>query len=224
MRTFALLLASLLVLPATLPAQTVHPLTGRRIAPAMDPAGADWLDRSEREKEEHPEAALDAIGIQQGMIVADVGAGTGYITVKVARRVGPAGKVYAEDVQPEMLDRVRDNSASAHLNNIEEVLGSEADPRLPPGKLDLILLIDVYHEFSQPEKMLQALRRALKSDGRLVLLEYRKEDPSIPIQPDHKMSIADAETEVEAEGFRLDRLIDTLPRQHLFIFRKALTQ
>ena len=223
MRTLALLLATLLV-PAALPAQTVHPLTGRRIAPAMDPAGADWLDRSEREKEEHPEAALDAIGIQPGMTVADVGAGTGYITLKVARRVGPAGKVYAEDVQPEMLDRLRDNCASAHAGNIEPVLGSESDPRLPPGRLDLVLLIDVYHEFSQPQKMLQALRRSLKPDGRLVLLEYRKEDPSIPIQPDHKMSIADAEAEVEAEGFRLDRLIDTLPRQHLFIFRKTSAQ
>jgi len=222
-RILALLLLSLLV-PATLPAQTVHPLTGRRIAPAMAPAGADWLDRAEREKEEQPEAALDAIGIQPGMVVADVGAGTGYISVKVAHRVGPSGKVYAEDVQPEMLDHVRENASDAHLSNIEPVLGSESDPRLPAGKLDLILLIDVYHEFSQPQKMLQALRRSLKPEGRLVLLEYRKEDPSIPIQPDHKMSIADAETEVEAEGFRLDKLIDTLPRQHLFIFRKALPQ
>ena len=223
MRILALLLLSLLV-PATLPAQTVHPLTGRRIAPAMAPAGADWLDRAEREKEEQPEAALDAIGIQPGMVVADVGAGTGYISVKVAHRVGPSGKVYAEDVQPEMLDHVRDNATDAHLSNIEPVLGSESDPRLPAGKLDLVLLIDVYHEFSQPQKMLEALRRSLKPDGRLVLLEYRKEDPSIPIQPDHKMSVADVETEVQAEGFRLDKLIDTLPRQHLFIFRKALPQ
>jgi len=222
-RILALLLLSLLV-PATLPAQTVHPLTGRRIAPAMAPAGADWLDRAEREKEEQPEAALDAIGIQPGMVVADVGAGTGYISVKVAHRVGPSGKVYAEDVQPEMLDHVRDNATDAHLSNIEPVLGSESDPRLPAGKLDLVLLIDVYHEFSQPQKMLEALRRSLKPDGRLVLLEYRKEDPSIPIQPDHKMSVADVETEVQAEGFRLDKLIDTLPRQHLFIFRKALPQ
>jgi ubiquinone/menaquinone biosynthesis C-methylase UbiE len=218
------LLLVLLLVPAMLPAQTVHPLTGRRIAPAMAPAGADWLERSEREKEEQPEAALDAIGIQPGMVVGDVGAGTGYISVKVARRVGPTGRVYAEEVQPEMLDHVRENSTDAHLSNIEPILGSETDPRLPAGKLDLILLIDVYHEFAQPQKMLQALRRSLKPDGRLVLLEYRKEDPSIPIQPDHKMSIADVETEVQAEGFRLDKLIDTLPRQHLFIFRKALSQ
>ena len=114
MRILALLLLSLLV-PATLPAQTVHPLTGRRIAPAMAPAGADWLDRAEREKEEQPEAALDAIGIQPGMVVADVGAGTGYISVKVAHRVGPSGKVYAEDVQPEMLDHVRENASDAHF-------------------------------------------------------------------------------------------------------------
>ncbi|HZU24241.1 MAG TPA: methyltransferase domain-containing protein [Bryobacteraceae bacterium] len=205
-------------------AQAVHPLTGRRIAPAMGPAGADWLDRSDREKEEAPEAALDAIGIAPGMIVADVGAGTGYISAKLARRVGPTGRVYAEDIQPEMLDRVRDNSEEAHLNNIETVLGSEADPRLPAGRIDVELLVDVYHEFSQPQKMLQALRRALRKDGRLVLLEYRKEDPSIPIRPDHKMSIAEVRTEVEAEGFRLDKVIDTLPRQHLFIFRRAPDQ
>lgn len=190
----------------------------------MGPAGAEWLERSEREKEEAPEAALNAIGVEPGMVVADVGAGTGYISMKLARRVGPAGRVYAEDVQPEMLDHVRENCSEAHLANVEAVLGSETDPRLPAEKLDLILLIDVYHEFSQPEKMLQALRRSLRRDGRLVLLEYRKEDPSIPIKPDHKMSIADVKTEVEAEGFHLDKVIDTLPRQHIFIFHKALTQ
>jgi len=221
-RTLAVLALSLLT--SGVFAQAVHPLTGRRIAPAMGPAGADWLERSEREKEEAPDAALDLIGIQPGMIVADVGAGTGYITVKLARRVGATGRVYAEDIQPEMLDHVRDNASEAHLTNIETILGSETDARLPAGKLDLILLIDVYHEFSQPDKMMYALRRALKPDGRLVLLEYRKEDPSIPIRPDHKMSIADVKAEIEADGFRLETVNDALPRQHLFVFRKAQTQ
>jgi len=222
-RTLALLVVSVL-LSGAVPAQDVHPLTGRRIAPAMDPAGADWLDRAGREKEEAPDAALDAIGIQPGMMVGDVGAGTGYISIKVARRVGPSGRVYAEDIQPEMLDRVRENVSAAHMTNIEPILGSDSDPRLPADKLDLVLLVDVYHEFSQPQRMLQALRRSLKKDGRLVLLEYRKEDPSIPIRPEHKMSVAEVRTEVEAEGFRLDRIVETLPRQHIFIFRKALTQ
>jgi ubiquinone/menaquinone biosynthesis C-methylase UbiE len=223
LRILALLFVSVLVSGA-LPAQSVHPLTGRRIAPAMGPAGADWLNRSEREHEEAPEAALDAIGIEPGMVVADVGAGTGYITLRLARRVGPTGRVYAEDIQPEMLDHVREDSADAHLTNVETVLGSEADPHLPAGKLDVALLVDVYHEFSRPEKMLQGLRRSLKPEGRLVVVEYRKEDPSIPIKPDHKMSIADVKKEVEAEGFRLAKVIDTLPRQHIFVFRKALVQ
>jgi len=223
LRTLALLVVSVFM-SGLLPGQSVHPLTGRKIAPAMGPAGADWLNRSEREQEEAPEAALDAIGIGPGMVVADVGAGTGYITMRLARRVGPTGRVYAEDIQPEMLDHVRDSSAAAQLNNVETVLGSDTDPRLPSGKVDLALLIDVYHEFSRPQEMLQGLRRSLRKDGRLVIVEYRKEDPSIPIKPDHKMSIADVTKEVEAEGFHLDKVIDTLPRQHIFVFHKALAQ
>ena len=219
-----LLLACLLALETVAWSQDVHPITGRQTAPVMGMGGAPWLVRPEREAEEAPDAALDAIGIAKGSTAADVGAGVGYFTWRLAARVGPQGKVYAVDIQQGMLDQLRKNMAARKLGNYEAILGAEDDPHLPAGRIDLALLVDVYHEFSQPEKMLQALRRALKSDGRLVLLEYRKEDPSIPIQPDHKMSIADAETEVEAEGFRLDRLIDTLPRQHLFIFRKALTQ
>src|SRR5271170_4750015 len=127
-----------------------HPVTGRKIAGVMGVQGADWLNRPEREAEENPEGALDAIGIKPGMVVADVGAGTGYMTLKMARRVGPSGKVYAEDVQPEMLHKLRKNAADAKLENIQTVLGGEADPKLPPNTLDLILLVDVYHEFSQP--------------------------------------------------------------------------
>lgn len=201
--------------------QAEHPLTGRKIAPVMGVAGADWLERSEREKEEAPESALDQMGVQKGMTVADIGAGTGYFSIRLARRVGPTGRVYANDVQPEMLDRIRQKSEKLDLRNIETVLGSEADPKLPAGKMDLILMVDVYHEFSQPQRMLDAIRTALKPDGRLVQLEYRKEDPTIPIRPDHKMSIPEVKTEVEAEGFKLEKVLDTLPRQHLFIFVKA---
>jgi len=200
--------------------QAQHPLTGRRIAPVMGAAGADWLDRNERDAEEKPEAGLDSLGLKPGMVVADVGAGSGYMSLRMAVRVGSTGKVYAEDVQPEMLRLLKANQATARLTNIETVLGTETDPKLPPGKLDLILMVDVYHELSQPQRMLRKLREALKPDGRLVLFEYRKEDPAIPIRPEHKMSIQEAKTEVEAEGFHLSDVIETLPRQHIFIFTK----
>src|SRR5580698_11516354 len=120
--------------------QSEHPLSGRRIAPVMGVGGADWLDRSERESEENPDGALDAIGIKPGMVVGDVGAGTGYMSLKMAKRVGPTGKVYSEDVQPEMLRRLRANAVDAKLTNIQTVLGGEADPKLPPNSLDLILM------------------------------------------------------------------------------------
>ena len=139
----------------------------------------------------------------------------------MAARVGPTGKVYAEDVQPEMLRRLRQNAAKNKITNIETVLGTEADPKLPAGQLDVILLVDVYHEFSQPQKMLRKMREALKADGRLILLEYRKEDPTIPIRAEHKMSVQEVKTETEAEGFKLDQVIEKLPRQHIFVLSKA---
>lgn len=204
--------------------QSEHPLSGRRIAPVMGVSGADWLERNEREVEENPEAALDAIGIKPGLVVADVGAGTGYMSLRMAARVGPGGRVYATDVQPEMLRRLRHNAVKNGFSNIETVLGTEADPKLPAGQLDLILLVDVYHELSQPQKMLRKMREALKPDGRLVLLEYRKEDPTIPIRTEHKMSVQEVKIEVEAEGFELRQVIEKLPRQHIFVFKKPTIQ
>lgn len=219
-RIFSLVCLFVLI-PRIYAFQSEHPISGRHIAPVMGVGGADWLDRGERESEENPEGALDAIGIKPGMVVADVGAGTGYMTLKMARRVGPSGKVYAEDVQPEMLHRLHRNAVEAKLANIQTVLGGEADPKLPPNTLDLILLVDVYHEFSQPQKMLRKMREALKPDGRLVLLEYRKEDPSIPIRPEHKMSVQEVKLELEAERFHLEQTLETLPRQHILILTKA---
>jgi len=223
------LLTLLTVSPAMAPAfqaaapalQPTHPLTGRRIAHVMGFTGADWLERPERESEENVEGALNAIGLKPGMTVAEVGAGTGYVALRMAKRVGPNGKVYANDLQPQMLTLLRNNAVKGGITNVETVLGSETDPRLPPGQMDLIILVDVYHEFSEPQKMLQGIRRALKPDGRLVQLEYRKEDPNVPIQPDHKMSVAEAKTEVEAEGFKLEPVIEILPRQHILIYTKA---
>jgi len=182
--------------------------------------GADWLERSEREIEELPETAVDRLGLHPGMTVADVGAGVGYITVRVARRVGPSGKVYAVDVQPEMLSILKDRAVKANLTNVTPVLGSEADPKLPKKAVDVVLMVDVYHELSQPQQMLRRIRESLRDDGRLVLLEYRKEDPHIPIRSEHKMSVQEAKTEVEAEGFRLDKVLNDLPRQHILIFLK----
>jgi SAM-dependent methyltransferase len=212
---------SLVLAPAF---QSTHPLTSRQIANVMGFRGADWLERPERESEENVEGALDAIGLKPGMTVAEVGAGTGYVSLRMAKRVSPGGKVYANDLQPEMLGLLRDNAAKGGITNVQTVLGSETDPKLPDGQIDLIILVDVYHEFSQPQKMLQGMRRALKPEGRLVQLEYRKEDPNVPILPDHKMSVTEAKTEVEAEGFKLGPVIETLPRQHILIYTKAATK
>jgi ubiquinone/menaquinone biosynthesis C-methylase UbiE len=198
----------------------VHPISGRRYAGVMGYQGADWLERSEREMEEEPEKALDAIGIAPGATVADVGAGSGYFTVRMAQRVGPTGRVFANDLQPQMLAMLKNRLDRERLQNVTLIQGTVDDPRLPPGALDLILMVDVYHEFSQPQIMLRRMRDALKPDGRLVLLEYRKEDPSVPIRPEHKMSVAEAKLEVEAEGYKLSRVDEALPRQHILIFTR----
>jgi ubiquinone/menaquinone biosynthesis C-methylase UbiE len=154
------------------------------------------------------------------MIVADVGARSGYMTTRIARIVGPAGKVYAEDIQPAMLTILQDKARTEHLANIELVLGTDVDAPLPENAIDLALLVDVYHEFRHPQDLLRSIRRSLKVGGQLVLVEYRKEDASIPIASTHRMSVADARTEVEAEGFTFDRVVPGLPRQHIIMFRK----
>jgi ubiquinone/menaquinone biosynthesis C-methylase UbiE len=198
----------------------VHPISGRRYAQTMSYLGADWLDRAERVREEEPDIALDALKLTPGSVVADVGAGSGYMTIRMARLVGPTGKVYANDIQPQMLDILRRRLERERITNVETVLGTFTDPRLPTEALDLILMVDVYHEFGEPQAMLRRMRDALKPTGRLVLFEYRKEDPSIPIRPDHKMSVAEAKMEVEAEGFTLATVDQRLPRQHILVFTK----
>jgi ubiquinone/menaquinone biosynthesis C-methylase UbiE len=188
----------------------------------MGIGGAEWLERSERELEEEPDKALDAIGFRPGMNVADVGAGTGYFALRIARRVEPGGRVWATDIQQEMLDLLRENAKRASIQNVETRLGSATDTNLPAATMDRVILVDVYHEFSEPQKMLASIRRSLKPDGRLVLLEYRKEDPKVPIRIEHKMTVKEAKTEVEAEGFRLEKVLDVLPRQHILIFRVSV--
>ncbi|HTS51077.1 MAG TPA: class I SAM-dependent methyltransferase [Bryobacteraceae bacterium] len=213
------LILALLLFWSPLAAQGVHPVTGRHIAGVMSAAGSDWLDRPEREEEEHPDQALQAIGIRRGMVVADVGAGSGVMTFKMAKLVGPSGKVYAVDIQPQMLEILQTRAQRDKVTNVQTVLDTVSDPKLPAGAIDLILLVDVYHEFSQPQAMLDHMREALKPNGRLVLLEYRKEDPTVPILPDHKMSVSEVKAEVEPEGFQFDQVIEVLPRQHIIIFR-----
>jgi ubiquinone/menaquinone biosynthesis C-methylase UbiE len=209
-----------LALAAGLAAQApgVHPISGRRFAPVMGYQGADWLERSERDEEEAPDVALNALKIPKGASVADIGAGSGFITERLSARVGPTGRVFANDVQPQMLQMLARRLAAKKITNVTLVQGTIDDPKLDPASVDLEIMVDVYHEFSQPQAMLRHLREALKPGGRLVLLEYRKEDPTVPIKFEHKMSVAEAKMEVEAEGFTLAKVDEALPRQHILIF------
>ncbi len=207
-----------------LPAQGVHPLTGRQIAPVMGVAGADWLVRPERLEEEQPDRAVEALRLQEGQTVADVGAGVGYFTWLLAERVGPRGTVFAVEIQPEMLRLLKEEMARRRVKNVIPTLGKVDDPGLPENALDLVLMVDVYHELAEPQKVLRKLHRALKPDGRLVLIEYKKEEPWIPIRLEHKMTELEARLEVEAEGFRFERNLRILPRQHILIFRPTRVQ
>ena len=193
---------------------------GRPIAEVMSWEGADWLFRETRVEEEQPEAMLNALKIPRGATVADVGAGAGYHSIRMARRVGTKGLVYAVDVQPEMLRMLRDNARSARVTNIKPILGTQADTRLPKGAIDLVLMVDVYHECSDPETTLQGLRAALKPGGRLVLVEFRGEDPEVPIKPEHKMTLEQVRREIEPQGFAFKESLEFLPWQHVIIFQK----
>jgi ubiquinone/menaquinone biosynthesis C-methylase UbiE len=220
-RAFAAVLIATAAAGLLAQATGVHPVSGRRYAGVMSYQGASWLDREERDIEEAPDRALDAIGVEKGSVVADVGAGSGYMTVRMAERVGPAGRVFGTDIQPQMLTMLRQRLDREKISNVTLVQGAIDDPKLPASTLDLILMVDVYHEFSEPQKMLRGLRAALKPTGRMVLLEYKKEDPSIPIRLEHKMTVAEAKLEVEAEGFRLARVGSELPRQHILVFTRV---
>ena len=190
---------------------------GREIARVMGHEGADWLERPQREAEERPERVVAALGLQRGQAVVDLGAGTGYFTRRLAAAVGPTGRVYAVDVQPEMLARLTNTLAAAGVSNVVAVLGAEDDPRLPPGCADLILLVDVYHELAWPREMTEAMLRALRPGGRLAFVEYRGEDPSVPIKPLHKMTEAQLRREMSDFPLAWQRTETNLPRQHLIL-------
>jgi SAM-dependent methyltransferase len=218
----ALLLAAAIGASGRVLAQGTHPVSGRRIASVMGAAGAAWLDRPEREREEAPTKAIAALGIRPGETVADIGAGSGYYTVRLADGVGPSGRVFATDIQPEMLALIKkrlDGRGAASAGPVELVLGTQTEAALPNGAVDLALMVDVYHELAQPQIFLRSLKRALKDHGRLVLIEFRKESAWVPIREEHKMSVREARMELEAEGFTFERTIDVLPWQHILVFR-----
>ncbi len=198
---------------------------GRPIAPVMSYLGADWLIRDTREDEEHPEAMLDALELKPGDVVADIGAGVGYTSVRIARRVGPTGKVYASDIQPQMITMLRRNVRQMKLDKvITPVLCTATETKLPDAAIDLAIMVDVYHECSHPIETLKGIRKALKPGGRLVLIEFRAEDPEVPIKPEHKMTLAQARKEVEAQGFRFLKNDPRLPWQHIIIFENPKEQ
>jgi predicted methyltransferase len=188
----------------------------RDIAPATE--NAAFFDRPERDSEERPDLVIRALAIPRGATVADVGSGTGYFTWRLAEAVGATGKVLAVDVQPEMLDRTRAAVAARKLNNVEYVLATETDPRLPAGSVDLVFMAYAYHEFSDPAATMAAVKRSLKPGGRVVVLEYAKESNIAPASPLHKMSFEEIRREIEPMGFQIDRLLDFLPVQHGVVF------
>lgn len=193
---------------------------GRRIADVMSYLGASWLFRPERIVEERPDEMLAALDIQPGMVVADVGAGAGYHAIRLSKLVGPKGRVLATDVQPQMIRMLERNARAARATNVKPILCTADDPKLPKGEVDLILMVDVYHECSKPRETLAGLRAALKPGGRLVLVEFRAEDPEVPIKPEHKMTVAQVRREIEPAGFAFRELHDFLPWQHILVFEK----
>ena len=200
------------------------PLTeymGREIAATMHYLGAPWLIRESREREEDCATMLAELQLKPGMVVCDMGCGNGFYSLRMATEVGETGRVLAVDIQPEMLRLLQERAKEAGFENIEPIHGTLIDPRLPAGGVDLILCVDVYHEFSHPEHMLAAMRRALKPNGVIVLVEFRSEDPKVPIKRLHKMSKAQIMKELPPNGFKLVREFDELPWQHMMFFSRA---
>ncbi len=193
---------------------------GREIAHVMGAEGMSWLERPDREKEEQPRRVLEALRLKPGDVVADLGAGSGYFTFRLARAVGDRGRVYAVDLQPEMLAAIRSRALREHVANVEPIASTATDPKLPANRLDLVLMVDVYHELAYPYEVMAKVRDALKSGGRIALVEFRKEDPAVMIKEVHKMSEAQILRELSAAGFTLVETVRTLPRQHLVILRK----
>ncbi|WP_234735898.1 class I SAM-dependent methyltransferase [Tellurirhabdus bombi] len=192
---------------------------GREIAQVMGHLGAEWLERPEREQEERTDLLLKLLRLKPTDVVADIGAGTGYFSFRLAPELRQ-GKVLAVDIQQEMIDLLNQAKQKNKATNVEAVLGTISDPKLPPNSIDMALMVDAYHEFSHPYEMMRNIATALKPNGRVVLVEYRAEDPSVPIKTLHKMSVAQAKKELQAVGLQFDAVYKNLPQQHVLVFSK----
>ncbi|MBD2751327.1 class I SAM-dependent methyltransferase [Spirosoma validum] len=192
---------------------------GREIAQVMGHLGASWLERPEREREERTDLLLKALNLKSTDVVADIGAGTGFFTFLMAPKL-PQGKVLAVDIQPEMIEYLNEGKAKRKVTNVQPILGTESDPKLSANSIDMAILIDAYHEFSYPREMVDHMASALKPGGRIVLVEYRAEDPNVPIKELHKLSVTQATKEMKAAGLKLLKNDDRLPQQHIMFFGK----
>ena len=193
---------------------------GREIAHVMGHQAANWLERPEREEEERTDLLIDALKFREGEVVADIGCGSGFISRKIAKKIG-AGTVYGVDIQQEMLDLLAKRMAMFRITNVKPIMGATNDPKLPPASCDTMIMVDVYHEFDQPFEMIRGMIAGLKPGGRIVFVEYRKEDPTVPIKEVHKMSEAQVRKEMAVQPeLEFAESIEDLPRQHILIFRK----
>ncbi len=194
---------------------------GREIAQVMGHEAADWLDRPEREAEEAPSMLVKSLHLRAGEVVADIGAGSGYLSFLMSAPVGPKGTIYAEDIQPEMLDIVKKKASEKGIKNVVPWLGTITDPKLKPNSIDMMIMVDVYHEFDHPYEMIENMVKELKTGGRLVFVEYRKEDPDVPIKPLHKMTVSQVRKEMSIFPLKYKETIEILPRQHIIVFSKT---
>jgi 2-polyprenyl-3-methyl-5-hydroxy-6-metoxy-1,4-benzoquinol methylase len=192
---------------------------GREIAFVMGHQGIHWLERPTRELEEQPRKAIELMEFKPTDVVADIGAGSGYFSFRMAARL-PQGRVLAEDIQQEMIDEVNKEAKKRGVTNVETILGTIEDPKLPEGQVDAALMVDAYHEFDHPREMMQGIVKGLKPGGRVILVEYRAEDPNVMIKPHHKMTEAQAKKEMAAVGLVHVKTIEDLPQQHLMVFQK----
>jgi len=211
-----------LIIPNLIARDKAGTYMGRPLADVMGPAGIEWLERENREAEERLSILVSALPLKPGMQIADLGAGSGVITRMMAPRVLPGGTVYAVDIQKEMLNRLEQQNEKAGIRNIKTVLGTFKSPKLPPDSIDLVLMVDVYHEFSHPFEMMKSTSEALKKGGWMAIVEYRGEDPKVPIKADHKMTLAQIRKEMGQKELNLEfvRVDNRLPRQHLVLFKK----
>jgi SAM-dependent methyltransferase len=195
---------------------------GREIAFVMGHQAADWLERPEREEEEKTDVMVEALKFREGEVVADIGCGSGYVTRKIAKKIGEKGIVYGVDIQQEMLDLLARRMAMFRIGNVKPVMGTTTDPRVPPASCDTMIMVDVYHEFDQPYEMMRGMIAGVKPGGRIVFVEFRREDPTVPIKEVHKMSEAQVRKEMAVHPeLEFVENIGVLPRQHLMVFRKG---